>query len=219
MAVLISNANETETTVTYEGAVLATRERNGYHDSDFYAVVWDEEAGRLTTVEYGTTRFPSCGSAEVDATDEVIEKARAWTLEATIRREISHEARRVEEPGPGGFEKGDRLRLLEPVTFTDKKTGEVVEAAAGEAGTVIWKGSFGTFYRNGANRPDRGNTRVGVKFAGERVVFAPLKKFRLDREALTDEEVRERETAWTAGTDPAVAYAASIVTPGYAFVA
>jgi len=205
--------------LSYEGAVLATRERNGYHDSDFYAIVWDEAEGRLTSVLYDTTRGASGGSATVDATEEVIEKARAWVLEVDIRNEIAREARRVEEPGPGDIKKGDRLRLKEAVTFKDKKSGETIEAEAGESGAVIWKGAFGTFYRNGYNKPDRGNTRVGLKLDDGRVIFAGLDKFRLDREALTDEEIRERETAWTKGNDPAVAYAAATAPSGYVFVA
>ena len=35
--------------VSYEGAVLSTGEVNGYDDSDFYAVVWDEASGSIKT--------------------------------------------------------------------------------------------------------------------------------------------------------------------------
>lgn len=64
--------------ILYEGKVLTTRERNGYDDSDWYAVVWDEQQQRLKTYEYATTRFGGSGSAGVDATDEVKAKAAAW---------------------------------------------------------------------------------------------------------------------------------------------
>lgn len=54
----------------YKGAVLQTRERNGYHDSDFYAVVWD--GNDLCEVEYASTRFPTYNAgAVIDATEEV----------------------------------------------------------------------------------------------------------------------------------------------------
>lgn len=64
--------------------MLADRERNGYHDSDFYAIYWDEEDGRVKSVEYGTTRFPSPTWCEVDATPDVIEKAVRYTLERAL---------------------------------------------------------------------------------------------------------------------------------------
>lgn len=68
-------------TVTYEGCVLADRERNYYDDSDFYAVVWDEEAQAVKEVEYATTRFPTYENyCSVDATDEVRAKAAAYNF-------------------------------------------------------------------------------------------------------------------------------------------
>lgn len=63
---------------SYIGATLADREENHYHDSDFYAVVWDEEEQHIKSVYYGTTSFPSPRSAVVDATPEVLAKATNW---------------------------------------------------------------------------------------------------------------------------------------------
>lgn len=79
-----------ETVCEYEGCVLCTRERNGPDDSDFYAVVWDEQEQGLKAIEYATTRFASTGSARVDATPEVIVKAETWLrkwLEVRIAEE------------------------------------------------------------------------------------------------------------------------------------
>ena len=42
----------TDRQISYEGAVLATYERNGYNDSDFIAVVWTGDS--IKHVEYGT---------------------------------------------------------------------------------------------------------------------------------------------------------------------
>lgn len=64
--------------VEYRGAVLETRERNGYDDSDFYALCWDEATQSVKSVEYATTRGPSPSSAIVDATPEVRAKAAAY---------------------------------------------------------------------------------------------------------------------------------------------
>lgn len=64
---------------TWIGRVLETREWNTYHDSDFYAVVWDDDlndgAGGTRRVEYATTRFWTYpNNAWVDATEEILEK-------------------------------------------------------------------------------------------------------------------------------------------------
>jgi hypothetical protein len=56
--------------VSFEGRVLGTYERNGYNDSDFYAIVWD--GAKVRHIEYASTRYPSYGdSASVDASPEV----------------------------------------------------------------------------------------------------------------------------------------------------
>ena len=73
--------------ISYEGKVLAVGEHNHYDDSDFYAVVWDEETGQPKEVGYGTTRFWTYyNHATVDATDEVRAKYDAW--QAARRAEI-----------------------------------------------------------------------------------------------------------------------------------
>lgn len=68
----------------YEGAVLADREYNGYDDSDFYAIVWDEEQQCCRRIEYATTRYSSGGSCRVDATEDIRAKAAYWG--ACVRR-------------------------------------------------------------------------------------------------------------------------------------
>lgn len=60
-------------TERHKGAVLiAHGEHNYYDDSYFYAVVWDAETAQLKEVEYAATAYASTGSAETDATREVI---------------------------------------------------------------------------------------------------------------------------------------------------
>jgi hypothetical protein len=59
--------------MTHVGLVLGLSERNGYHDSDFYAYVWNWEKQEPEEIFYATTRFPSTGAnAVVDATAEVV---------------------------------------------------------------------------------------------------------------------------------------------------
>lgn len=83
--------------VSYAGAVLDVRERNGYDDSDFYAVVWDGE--KLLEVEYGTTRawtYPN--HASIDASDEVLVQVRAWLAPILIAQVIGGALARNADP-------------------------------------------------------------------------------------------------------------------------
>lgn len=109
---------------SFVGKVFATRERNGYDDSDFYAVVWDGTSVR--NVEYGTTRaWTYHNSAAADATPETTEAANAWGKVAArklARTEAVEKATQVE--------KGKRVKVTR---------GRKV--AKGTEGVVIWVGT------------------------------------------------------------------------------
>lgn len=87
---------------SFTGAVLDLRERNGYNDSDFYAIVWDAERGSLREIMYGTTRFWTYHNAAViDAASDVIETAMAWYRERWIASRIETERVRSLYPDKG----------------------------------------------------------------------------------------------------------------------
>lgn len=66
------DASPREYEVLYEGRVLMTREVNGYDDSDFVALCWDEEQGKVVHYTYATTRcWTYCNGAKVDAPREL----------------------------------------------------------------------------------------------------------------------------------------------------
>lgn len=186
-------SNTTETTRQQLTGVLGEWERNGYNDSDFYAVRWNSETGKIENVEVGSTRYGGgpCRFELIHATDEELLAAREASVE-TIFASLKHAAdRRINKPSK--THRGDKLRLLEDVQFLDKKRGTgLVRAYKGEVGTVIWEGHFGTFYANGYNKPGRHNLRVGLKFDDGRVVFCSMEKCGLDEEMPTDAELREK---------------------------
>lgn len=76
-------------TETFVGCVLDTYEMNGYDDSDWYAIVWDESTQSVHTVNYDTTRGYMGGSAVVDATPENIEKARMFATDVLTKNKIN----------------------------------------------------------------------------------------------------------------------------------
>lgn len=62
----------------YVGLVLAKYEQNLAHDSYFHAIVWDTETDAPRHVQYAATAYYSSGRAEIDATPEIIARARRW---------------------------------------------------------------------------------------------------------------------------------------------
>lgn len=93
---------------THVGLVLETRERNGYNDSDFYAVVWNPEKGKTEHIEYGTTRFWTYpNSASVDATPEVRAAYEAWQTQCREAERARSEAERAKMP-----DVGKRVRII-----------------------------------------------------------------------------------------------------------
>ena len=68
------------TRLTHVGLCLTEREANGYHDSDFYMTVWDEEKQEPREICFASTRgwtYPCMGS-KPDASPEVWAKYKAW---------------------------------------------------------------------------------------------------------------------------------------------
>jgi len=81
-----------ETKETYVGRVLETYEENGYNDSDFYAIVWDDETNSLIHKQFATTRFYSNGyGAKIDATPEIVEKATAERKNRFLKSAIEND--------------------------------------------------------------------------------------------------------------------------------
>jgi hypothetical protein len=64
-----------------------------------------------------------------------------------------------------------------------------IKLAAGTVATVVSQATFGTFYRNGYNQPDRGNTTVYLRLADGTEAQAPAEKLRLDRDPPSEDVV------------------------------
>lgn len=127
MAVLDYNGNR-----SFVGCVLKEREYNGYHDSDFFALVYDEARDSVYEVEFATTRG-GCGAAfgtYLDATDEVLDKA-----EAVFKRYAYESFKRADEDAAKTADKGKTVKLTRTVRSRKARTFE-----AGETGEVFWRG-------------------------------------------------------------------------------
>lgn len=133
--------------VQYEGCVLNVWEHNGYHDSDFYATVWDEEKQAVVDVEYDTTRCGGGGTAQIDATDEVLQKVYRYYKRLGRSRfdGFSNEEQAKQ------FGRGDQVTVVR---------GRKIPQ--GTVGTVFWMGDC---YNQYTYRTEK---RVGIEVDGER---------------------------------------------------
>lgn len=140
-----------ENIAEYEGCVLRTYEKNGYEDSDWYAVCWDHSKKAVVDVKYDTTRAGGGGSAVIDATDDVIRLAYRyyWSLGRSFfdNRSNPDNAKMIRV--------GDTVKVVR---------GRKVKK--GSEGTVFWVGTRKNLYTY------RVEDRIGVEINGERV-FLP----------------------------------------------
>lgn len=153
----------------FHGCVLSTREYNGYHDSDFYATVWDEEQGCVREIEDGTTRaYAPSKYHRADATPEVRAKAKAWYASDPKIRE------------------GARNRLSR--TFAAIRVGDKVTVVAGRK---IAKGTVGEVVWVGRDNFNPKAYRVGLRLAlgGLRVFTAMGNVEKLNINPPTEAEV------------------------------
>ena len=128
----------------FTGCVLSIREYNGYHDSDFYATVWDDEQGCVREIEDGTTRaYAPSKYSRADATVEVRAKARSWYANDLKIREA---ARNRLSRSFAAIRVGDEVMVV---------AGRKI--AKGTVGEVVWVGhdNFNPkAYRIGLRLPD-----------------------------------------------------------------
>lgn len=157
---------------SHVGKVLKLRELNGYDDSDFYALVWDEEQQQTREITYATTRgWTYHNHAGIDATREVIEKAVAHRAAVYLADWEREHGKRVE--------KGMTARVT--------VKGETL------TGTVAWVGQSKAFTaweaRYGTPQP-----RYGIRVEGRaKLIFrnADSPTLAVDVPAWTDEDRAE----------------------------
>tara|TARA_B100001057_G_scaffold279643_1_gene280006 strand:- start:426 stop:1046 length:621 start_codon:yes stop_codon:yes gene_type:complete len=136
-----------ETKETYVGRVLETYEENGYNDSDFYAIVWDDETESILHKQFATTRFYSNGyGAKIDATPEIIEKATAERKTRFLKSAIEKDAETAKTVAKGKMVEINRGR---------KNRGII--------GEVFWVGSPDKF-----SYYAKEHRSVGIKLDDER---------------------------------------------------
>lgn len=133
---------------THIGLCIADRERNGYDDSDWYMLVWDNEKNTAYEIEFASTRgwsYPCYGS-KPDATPEVLEKYNAWKAE---QRRIYLEMKAAEE-------------AAKPTVGKTVKVIKGRKVPIGTEGIVRWYGEGKAFSYYDSKHP---TMRVGLQTA------------------------------------------------------
>lgn len=111
---------------THNGLCIHERERNGYNDSDFLMVVWNEEKNAPESIEFASTRgwsYP-CFASRPDATPDIIAKFEAYNQAQEVKARQAHADAMARIP-----EKGKTLRVVK---------GRKV--SIGTIGLCIWSG-------------------------------------------------------------------------------
>src|SRR5690606_469139 len=101
-------------TIERDAAAESTRyligdyERNGYNDSDFFAIYWDSSSNTIGEFEIGSTRYAGHDAAirelqalKQDIPDHVARTIVTYLYQVAHASLLSAELRRVNEPGPG----------------------------------------------------------------------------------------------------------------------
>lgn len=88
---------------THDGLCLYEREMNGYDDSDFFMIWWNEETGKPEHYGFASTRgwcYP-CFASHADATPEVLAKFEAWEKQQRAEARERHEEQLRRTPAKG----------------------------------------------------------------------------------------------------------------------
>lgn len=183
MAVLRGIYGKTEP--EYVGCVLDTYEHNGYDDSDWYAICWDEEKQELVHIEYDTTRAGGGGYARIDATEDVILK---------VYRHYKEIARK-EFDSTWNPEQAKKVRKEDTVRVIRGR-----KVKKGTTGKVFWLGKSFNYYSG------RAEDRVGIEVDGERI-FLPLEYVEVigwESRLITGKERKQRIRHATVGFLPSI---------------
>jgi len=177
---------------------LGEFERNGYNDSDFFCIYYDEKNNMIKCQEIGSTRYP--GGTDIGElkkhrlTPEILEKARQCFEDYVYEKMVEMSKKRVAEPSIGVFET-HMHNEVEAITDIRKKGSDkkFYIIPAGTKFEVIGKPtSFGTFYRNGYNKPDRKNSSIACRTLEGDNIYLPCCKLKLSDKYLLPNEVVRR---------------------------
>ena len=132
--------------VSHVGSTLYTYERNGYHDSDFYAVVYNQGTDTLEHVEFASTRHNSDGCfAKVDALPEIAEAAHKLMTEENFKALVEREKANRQQ-----------VQISSKVKVVKGRT------AKGNVGFVFW---IGARQRFGAKEV----RKIGIRYSDKMV--------------------------------------------------
>lgn len=156
-------------------------EKNGYHDSYFSVVFWNDNTGEIITTEYAATAYGGGWDWQKELIRgfpaAVLARLNAHRYALTLASLTGQEKDRVLVPTPEEMPFASTVRLLK-----SSRKGCATPYTAGEIGEVFGHYWFGTFYGNGYNTRGRSNGRAGLRMADGRMVYVAMTVCRLNEE-------------------------------------
>lgn len=163
-------------------------ERNGYDDSDGYAVCWNSETGTIEQHLTWTTRGHMTNGPKLEQPTEEVLALAELEMARRIFNGLKHEEQaRRERPGRDELVRGARVRIMRAVR--SRKAGMI---EAGSEGTVFWFGADqydGPHYRNSYKVQQY---RAGVQLDDGRKYFFATRDLQLVLDMPSDEELQAR---------------------------
>jgi hypothetical protein len=171
---------------TYYGSVLATTENNGYNDSDFFAIVWDEEDQCVKSISDGTTRFAAPPKYHrADASPEIRAKADNW-LRTVHLPPLAKQSLIKQRTSLANLQFGEQVAIVKGRKYPIGTKGEVFGVYANQ------------FYRDYSRKTwaiqikrfDPKSKNVGIRLADGSRIFTSLANVeRLSIAIPTEEEI------------------------------
>lgn len=90
MSIRTVNPETKIATESYVGCVLDEIEQNLHDDSYAYAMVWDDETKSVKSVATWSTAYYTNTSAKIDATPEIIERAKVYAFQVILQDKINN---------------------------------------------------------------------------------------------------------------------------------
>lgn len=180
---------------------LCDWEQNGYHDSYFNDGYFNDETNTFQSHETGATAYASGAGSLSDKTIDNAPLEVIAACKAAMVAIVKARFRNMDDNAktPNGKVKGKMLKLSRDV----KHKGVVYKK--GTTGMAFWEGSYGTFYKNGYNKPNRSNTRVGLK-VDDKSIFVALEACERAEDGKTDAQLVAQATFAVMNDSNAVKY-------------
>jgi len=166
---------------------LCNREENGYHDSDFYAIVYDSETKGLSRMVTGSTRYAGgIGTLPVCKDETILKEAERALVNLYFVIVEREDIRSLEQPTAKDFTVGDNI-IMRDKGYAAPRNKPRIYWDENEKGIIkrIYRSysQYGTWERE---------SRLLLSFKYGREAWVNLSKVKMDRKLLEQKKIKEK---------------------------